>query len=381
MSAPPGIPEATQAARVPDSRLRAYGQFLAALFYYFLARAIARRGAMGLSSEQWRPLVEQAMLVFLLVLGFAGVGFTLNRQLHPISDQGLPRRRGWVRELGMGLAIGWSAALTCFLVLVIGGGVAIRLQFGAAAWGWLLVNLALFVLMTLGEEVAFRGYAFQRFARAVGSAGAVLGFSLLFAFLQGMQSGTTRASIAVAFVLSLILSTAYLRSRALWVSWGLNFGWKATRALLFGLAVSGDSSHSPVVQGDPMGPFWLTGGGFGLEGSWLTFVVLVVLLPVVYTATRDLDFHFNAPELIPGGIPVDIDAAARRQHEAAMGPAAMGLPQEPATPSLVQILPLPGAPGEVKRAGEPSSEPESGVAEGGPSSGTGPESGNESHVG
>jgi len=92
--------------RAPDSRLRAYAQFLAALFYYFLARVLARRGAMGLSSEQWRPLVEQAMLVFLLLLGFAGIGYALNRQLNPISAQGLPRRPGWTRELAMGLAMG-----------------------------------------------------------------------------------------------------------------------------------------------------------------------------------------------------------------------------------------------------------------------------------
>jgi membrane protease YdiL (CAAX protease family) len=369
MSAPPVVPEATLTRNVPDSRLRAYGQFLAALFYYFLARAIARRGAMGLSGEAWRPVVEQAMLVFLLVLGFAGIGFALNRQMHPISEQGLPRRPGWTREVGMGLAVGWSAALTCFMVLVIGGGVAIRLQTGAAAWGWLLVNLSFYALASLAEEVAFRGYPFQRFARAVGSAGAVLGFSLLYAFLQAMVMGTTRASIAVSFVLNLVLSTAYLRTRALWVSWGLNFGWKATRALLFGLAVSGDSSHSPLVQGDPMGPFWLTGGGFGLEGSWLSFVVLLLLLPALYAVTRDLDFQHNAPELIPGGIPVDIDAAARRQHEAAMGPGA-----EPAAPGLVQILPLPLAPEEVKERDEP-------VSEGGPGPDTNetrPESGNES---
>jgi hypothetical protein len=245
----------------------------------------------------------------------------------------------------MGLATGWAAALTCVLVMAIGGGVAIRLNLSASAWGWLAVNVALFALATLAEEIAFRGYAFQRFARAVGGAGAMLGFSLLYAFLQTLQTGSTRASVAVSFLLALVLSTAYLRTRALWVSWGLNFAWKATRALLFGLAVSGDNSHSPVVQGDPMGPFWLTGGGFGLEGSWLAFVVLLALLPLVYSATRDLDFQYNAPELNPGGIPVDIDAAAQRQHEAAMGPAEAA---EPAAPSLVQILPLPAAPATAR---------------------------------
>jgi hypothetical protein len=83
--------------------------------------------------------------------------------------------------------------------------------------------------------------------------------------------------------------------------------------------------------------------------------VLVVLLAVVYKATRDLDFQYNVPELIPGGIPVDLDAAARKQHEAAMGPAAAG---GPVAPALVQILPLAAAPAAVKAESDLKSETE-----------------------
>jgi membrane protease YdiL (CAAX protease family) len=321
------------APRVPDSRFRAYVQFVVALFYYFLARALAHHGAQGLSSPEWSPLVEQEMLVFLLLLGYAGVGFSLNGQIHPVTAQGLPRRAGWFREAGLGLVIGWSVTVVCAAVMAIGGGIAIRLSFGLRAWGWFLAEIGFFALLALGEEIAFRGYAFQRFARAVGSPGAVLGFAALYAFLQALEPGANRASTAVAVVLTMVLSTAYLRTRALWVSWGINFGWKATRALLFGLAISGVNNHSPVVQGDPMGPFWLTGGGYGLDGSWLAFFVFVAVLPVVYTLTRDLDFKYNAPEIVAGGIPVDLDEAARRQHEAAMASA------EPAAPPLVQIVP------------------------------------------
>ena len=152
--------------------------------------------------------------------------------------------------------------------------------------------------------------------------------------------------------LGLVLSVAYLRTRGLWLSWGLNFGWKASRALLFGLAVNGVNSHSPVVQGDPMGPFWLTGGGFGVEGSWVTFIILLAALPVVFRITRDLDFLYNAPVIVPGGIPVDLDAAARTQHEAAMGAA------EPAAPALVQIGLGAGAPAvrPEERAGDGASD-------------------------
>lgn len=321
------------AARVPDSRLRAYAQFLAALLFYFFARLVARHGAMGLASDQWEPLVEQAMLAFLLLFGYAGVGFSLNRQAEPIAAQGLPRRPGWHGEFGMGVVIGWAVALVCVIAMAIGGGIAIGFSFSLASWGWLVADAAYFALLTLAEEIAFRGYPFQRFMRAVGAPGAVFGFALLYAFLQALQIGSNHASIAVSFLLAVVLSTAYLRTRALWVSWGLNFGWKASRALIFGLTVSGNSTHSSVVQGDAMGSFWLTGGGFGLDASWFAFFVLLAALFVVYRATRELDFRYNAPDLPPAGIPVDLDAAARRQHEAAMGAA-------PAPPALVQIAPV-----------------------------------------
>jgi len=63
----------------------------------------------------------------------------------------------------------------------------------------------------------------------------------------------------------------------------------------------------------------------------MAFVFLLVALPVVYRMTRELDYRWNAPVIVPGGIPVDLSATAKVQHEAAMGTAA---------PSLVQILPV-----------------------------------------
>jgi membrane protease YdiL (CAAX protease family) len=316
------------------ARLRAYMEFLAAVAYFFLARALALHEALGFANEQWRPLVEQATFVVLLLLGYAGMGFWLDRKPHPLSDQGFPMRAGWQRESGLGLAVGWALAVACVLPLVAGGGIAIVLVFDRSAWGWLLADIAFFALAALAEEVAFRGYGFQRFEQSVGSLGAAFGYAAFYAIVQALLPGSNHASFAVSILFSMLLSIAYLRSRALWLSWGINFAWKASRALVFGLAISGDSSQSPVVQGNPMGPFWLTGGGFGLDGSWVAFVVLLIALPVVYRLTRELDYQYNAPVIVAGGIPVDLDAAAHRQHEAAMGAAT------PTAPGLVQILPL-----------------------------------------
>jgi uncharacterized protein len=319
----------------PDSRIRAYLHFVIAVLYFFIARGLAVHSAAGLASDEWLPLVEQVMLAFLLVLGYAAMGFWFNRQIHPVREQGFPRREGWSKEIALGLSIGWGLAVACILPMVLIGGIAISISTTVVAWKWLLIDAAFFVFATFAEEVAFRGYAFQRFVRAVGPLGTSLGFAAYYAIVQSLQPGANRVTFCVSLAIGLLLSLAYLRTGALWVSWGLNFGWKASRALLFGLAVSGVNSNSPVIQGNPMGPFWITGGGYGLESSWITFILVFATLIVVYKLTRELDYRYNIPELVPGGIPVDLSAAAQAQHNSAMGA------EEPAPPALVQIGPAP----------------------------------------
>jgi len=169
---------------------------------------------------------------------------------------------------------------------------------------------------------------------------------VFYAILHALLPGATNASIAISVVFSFLLTTCYLRTRALWMSWGLNFAWKASQALIFGLTVSGTSSHSPIIEGNPMGPFWLTGGGFGLDASWVACIILLAAFPIVYRVTRDLDFRYNAPVIVPGGMPVDLDAAARSRHEAAMGSMAQS------APALVQIFPATAPPGNSDSASE-----------------------------
>jgi len=343
------------AVQSAGSRLRAYIEFVVAVFYFFLARSLAHHAAQGLVQDDWNPLIEQAMLAFLLIVGYAAMGFWLDRQAHPIGAQGFPSRDGLATEVGMGLATGWGLAVVCVLPMVVIGGISIVLAGDIGSWGWLAADAAFFALAALVEEVAFRGYGFQRFERALGPIGASIGFAAYYGLIQSMIPGSGRASFAVAIAVGLVLSTAYLRTRALWLSWGLNFGWKASRALLFGLAVNGDSTHSHVIQGDPMGPFRLTGSAFGLDGSWPAFIVMLCAIPVIFRITRNLDYKYNAPILKPAGIPVDLDAAARAQHEAAMGAS------EPAPPSLVQIVAPPAVPPPPTRstANPSSSEPTS----------------------
>lgn len=318
--------------------LQAFGRFLLAAVYFLLAGVFARHGAIGLVPIAWVPVVEQAMLVFLLVLGYAGMAFVLDRQLKPANRQGLPLRPGWSGELGLGVVFGWAIALVCVLPMAFLGGIALQLSFSLAGLGWFLIDFLFYALATLAIQVAFRGYPFERAIEAIGEIPAALMLAVLYGILRAWMHGASPASMAVSIALGLLLALATLRTRALWLPWGVHFGWVASRALLFGLPVNGVNSHSSLIQGDPMARLGITGGQFGLDGSWLAFWVLLLAMPFLYRATRDLSFQYNAPVLEPAGMPVDLDAAARLQHEAAMGEPA------PAAPALVQILPVAPAP-------------------------------------
>jgi hypothetical protein len=295
---------------------------------------LAHRAAIGLAQQQWQPLIEQSLLAFLLVTGYAAMGFWFDRQQHAIAEQGLPRRTGWFGEARVGLALGWALAVVCVLPMLVVGGIAIVLVLEPSAWAWLAVEAAFFAMVALAEEVAFRGYGFQRLVHALGPFGATVGYVAVYAVVQALVPGSNHASIAVSVAFGVLLSAARLRTNALWMSWGINFGWKASRALIFGLAIAGVNSHSPVVQGNPMGPFWLTGGGFGLDSSWVALIVLIAAMPVVYRLTRELNYQYNAPVVVSGGMPMDLSAAGRAQHEAAQGQ------PQPASATLVQIQPV-----------------------------------------
>ncbi len=214
-------------------------------------------------------------MLFLLVVGYAAMARAFNRRREPIRDMGLVFRPGWQREFGLGAALGWGMLLASILPLVLSGGLIITFWTIPRQFGILLIDLLVLAVASLAEEVAFRGYPFQRLIDAMGPTLATIVFSFVFAALHMFNPGASRASFMVTVFSSWLLSVAYLRTRALWVCWGWHFAWNASMCLLFGLPVSGITQFSPVIQSNTVGPTWMTGGDYGPEASTVTAIVLL----------------------------------------------------------------------------------------------------------
>ena len=318
-------------------RVRAVSFCILAFMYAWLAEALAGSAASGLSSPPWFELVYRSLLLFLLLAGYWAMGYVFQRQRTPLKSMGLIRRATAAGEFGTGAAFGWGAMVVCVLPMAVIGGFTITFWTGSRQFGLVLLDLAILLVAALAEEVIFRGYPFQRLIEGVGPVLATLIVSAVFAFRHLGNPDSSLASTLVTILAGWLLAMAYLRTRALWLPWGLHFAWNASMGILFGLPISGLRIFSPVISTNPHGPVWLTGDGYGPEGSAVAAVVLLGSLGVLLWVTRDYAWHYAQPVIVPGGIPVDIDAAAARQHEAAMGS-----PAEIAAPQLVQILPLGG---------------------------------------
>lgn len=345
-------------------RIRSFAWFLLAAVYFILAKQTAVIAAHGLSSGIWFDLVDRSILLFLLIVGYSAFGYVGQRQQEPVNAMGLERRAGWLREFAIGSAIGWAGVSACALIIALFGGMVVFFYIGWFQFTLIFIDLAILLIAALAQEVAFRGYPFQRLMEATNPVVATLLMSLLYAFVFAGNPGASTASLLLVMFLGWLLSVAYLRTRGLWVGWGIHFAWDASMAVLFGLPLSGMSRYSPVISSTALGPTWLTGFDYGPEGSAVAMAVVLLLIMVTTFATHDLNYRYAQPVIVAAGIPVDIDAVARGQHEAAMGPA------QPASPQFVQIGgvqpgsgqpvaapegPFQSSPGEMPEAG---SEPQ-----------------------
>ena len=315
-------------------RLRALAWFLLALLYAVFAQQFSSRTAALLLPGSYDSLASRLFYVVFLLVGFAAMGALGQSQKDPIPQMGLARRPGYGREWLLGARFGWGGVVACVLPIALTGGMLVTVSRGGAAWGALLLDVLILLLASLADELVFRGYPFQRLIEVTGPGLAALLMALLFALGHAGGGGEESVSGSLNTVLlGLLLAMAYLRTRALWVCWGLHFAWVASMALLFGLPADGLMNFAPVVSTYTTESAWLTGGGYGPQGSALATVVLLVLMVLLARSTRELRHRWAQPVIVGAGIPVDIDAISRRQHERGMGPG------EPAAGGLVQIAP------------------------------------------
>jgi hypothetical protein len=141
----------------------------------------------------------------------------------------------------------------------------------------LLVSAALFICAALAEEALFRGYVLQTLTRANLAWVGVLLTSVPFAAAHLSNPHSVLLASLNTGLAGVWLAAAYLRTRSLWFPLGVHWAWNWALGSLFGLPVSGMTTlvKNPLLHGSDLGPAWLTGGSYGIEGGVACTVALI----------------------------------------------------------------------------------------------------------
>jgi uncharacterized protein len=227
--------------------------------------------------------VFRPLLVVLLLAVFSWLLTVGNHvEVHRIAAQGLPLSPGWAQQFGLGCGLGILLVFVAVVPLAIWGSLSFGTTVNLHSMTRVAVVLGVLTMGALAEELMFRGYPFQRLVEGIGPTGAIVVFSVLFGVVHLSNPGAGVWGLINTVAIGVLLALAYLRTRALWLPWGIHFAWNATLGLLLGLPVSGLRLFNVVVHGTALGPTWLTGGGYGIEASASGAMAVLVGLVVIW---------------------------------------------------------------------------------------------------
>ena len=161
------------------------------------------------------------------------------------------------------------------IVLLISG-LAKLTSTGPISWSSLTFVTILLLFGAVGEELMFRGYGFQMLASKIGKFATLLPVAALFGIVHMSNVGATPLAVVNTFGWGLLLGYAALKSRGLWLSIGIHYGWNWILPVL-GANLSGFKMGVTGLRLDAAENNW-AGGAYGPEAS----LVLTLLLPGLF---------------------------------------------------------------------------------------------------
>ncbi|GFN32944.1 CPBP family intramembrane glutamic endopeptidase [Paenibacillus xylaniclasticus] len=189
------------------------------------------------------------------------------------------------KEAGLGalIAIGLIGAAT--LIITAAGGYSFQ---------WADADIDVVIISAIGaslgasivEELVFRGLALQAISKLAGNWAALAVTSLFFGVAHlGNPGATLWGGIAIAIEAGILLGAAFMWRKNLWFAMGLHFAWDFVDCLL-DFPVSGHDVGGLFTK-NLKGDILLTGGEFGLEASFITVILgLLIAIPMLISAAR-----------------------------------------------------------------------------------------------
>lgn len=277
-----------------DGKLRSGWRFaIFVALFVFLGLAFGT-AAMLVGTLAFGP-PEPGSAVFLTINGVVSltialvVGWLCGKYLEGLSFEALGAsfKNRWLLNLLIGLVGGAATFAIGAGVGVLFGGLSFSFNSEAptnSIVSTLLISFLVFAAAAAFEEALFRGYILQSFVRSGLAWPAIIITSVAFGAVHlGNPNANWISSVNTAMA-GIWFGVAYLRTRDLWFPTGLHLAWNWTQGSIFGVEVSGltDIVKAPLLRETDIGPAWLTGGDYGIEGGIATTAALIISTAAIW---------------------------------------------------------------------------------------------------
>jgi len=260
-----------------------------------VARAVIIRFLvpLGLEPEKFTPsriAVSDGFFVFIVAVAAWAMSKIEGRK---IGQYGLPLKQGLMKQLWLGLWIGFLASSATVLIIYLLHGLQIAsptihgttILMSAAAWG------GAFLLSAIAEEFLYRGYAQFTLATGIGFWPAAAVLSALFGFGHLSNKGEDIFGALSVVSFGLLLCLFLRRTGTLWCAVGFHLGYDWGQTFFFGVPNSGFTPSHNLFNVTLNGSRWLTGGTVGPEASVICPLVLAVVAILFSLRYREPDIR------------------------------------------------------------------------------------------
>ena len=271
------------------------GEFVAYTLYGISLLALiglARNfGEAGQAFATYLQTLQQSLMDktsdFHLILDLLAFGFILNtvfRWTRKVEKRPI-RTLGFYKENFLSALLkGYGLGLSLFILALAGLVVLGQYQFDSIhldtySLAFTLFTIPFWILQGTAEELVTRAWLIPQLAKRTNLKVAIIISSSLFTLLHLGNSGITFLSAIDLFLFGVAMSLYLLKTDTVWGVAGIHGAWNFAQGNLFGILVSGQPSGTSLMTFLPQGDQgWLSGGSFGIEGSIMTSLVLLLLI-------------------------------------------------------------------------------------------------------
>ncbi len=239
--------------------------------------------AVGADIEQNMASYTLMQNLIVMVFTLAGTVFTVSLFIHYIDRCSL-KQLGFQRQHAgsdslLGLLLGAAIMSLGFYSLLWMGEIGIA---GIHAdFLNLLFCFLLFVMVSVSEELLFRGYVLNNLMQSFNKYIALLASSVLFALMHLANPNFGWVELLSLTLAGIVLGLSYVYTKSLWFPIALHFSWNFFQGPIFGFNISGNGFYSLIAQ-TRMEDNFINGGAFGFEGSLLSLCLSVLAIGFIW---------------------------------------------------------------------------------------------------